>query len=316
MLFGEQSARTTPEADAIKMVHSYLDLGGNHIDTADVYAEGASEEIVGKALKGKRDGNIVATKLRFPTGKHPNESGLSRHHIIEGANASLRRLDMDHVDLLYVHAWDPITPIQETMRALDDLVTSGKVRYIGVSNFKAWQVMKAQGLADQLGYHRFIAGQYQYSLVKRDIEWEFIDLFENEGIGLLPWGPLGGGFLTGKYKRNEKPIEGRISHTADHTEESWERRSTEQNWAILDVVERLAKEKNASVSQVALAWVLHNPVVSSVIVGPRTLEQFDDNMGAAEISLSDVELEELNAVSKPGELYPYRMLEAYAGRSL
>jgi aryl-alcohol dehydrogenase-like predicted oxidoreductase len=285
MLFGEQSKRTTPEADAIKMVHRFLDMGGNHIDTADGYAQGVSEEIVGKAMKGRRRGNIVATKLRFPTGDHPNESGLSPHHIMEGIHDSLRRLGMDHIDLLYCHAWDPITPIQETMRALDDLVTSGKLRYLGVSNFKSWQVMKAQGLADHLGYHRFIAGQYQYSLVKRDIEEEYLDLFENEGIGLLPWGPLGGGFLTGKYKRNEKPQEGRILQSADHQEESWERRNKTRNWDTLELLEQFAQEKGATVSQLALAWLFYQKNVCSVIIGPRTMEQFEDNMAALDVAV-------------------------------
>ncbi|MEO0338432.1 MAG: aldo/keto reductase, partial [Bacteroidota bacterium] len=316
MLFGEESGRSTPEADAKAIMQYYLAEGGNHIDTANVYAGGRSEEIIGRALEAsQRKRVILATKVRFPMGEDHNQAGLSRLHIIEAVHDSLRRLQTDYIDLLYVHAWDPITPIQETLRALDDIVTSGKVRYLGVSNFKAWQVMKAQGLADQLGMHKFIAGQYQYSLVKRDLEYEFVDLFESEGLGLLPWGPLGGGFLTGKYQRTG-PTAGRISITEDHTEESWERRNTEQNWQILDYVQDLAKQHQVTPSQVALAWLRAKQVVSSVILGARTLDQLKDNMGAAKLNLSQVEIAHLDELSKLPELYPYRMLEAYAQRKL
>ena len=169
MLFGENSDRTTPEAEAGRIMDKYLDTGGNHIDTANVYAEGRSEEIIGRHLSGRRQRVILATKVRFPMGEDPNQSGLSRLHIIESVNDSLRRLQTDYIDLLYLHCWDPITPIEETLRALDDLVRSGKVRYLGISNFKAWQLMKAQGLAGNAGYSPFIAAQYQYSLVKRDL---------------------------------------------------------------------------------------------------------------------------------------------------
>ncbi len=314
MLFGEDSGRSTPEKEAKEILSYYLAQGGNHIDTANVYAGGRSEEIIGRALgASERKRSILATKVRFPMGEDPNQAGLSRLHIIESVEDSLRRLQTDYIDILYVHAWDPITPIAETLRALDDVVTSGKVRYLGVSNFKAWQVMKAQGLADQLGLHRFIAGQYQYSLVKRDLEYEFIDLFESEGIGLLPWGPLGGGFLTGKYQRTG-PTSGRISTTEDHTEESWERRNTEQNWRILDYIQELAKHYKATPSQIALAWVRAKKVVSSVILGARTLEQLKDNMGAAHINLQLEEVKQLDQLSQTPELYPYRMLDAYAQR--
>ena len=198
MIFGDE-ARGADEPTAIRMIHQFLDAGGNFIDTADVYVGGYSEEITGRALKDRRDRVVLATKVRFAMGDDPNAVGLSRRHVIAGCEASLRRLDTDHVDLLYVHMWDPVTPIEETLRALDDLVTAGKVRYIGVSNFKAWQVMKALAVSDACGWARFIAAQYQYSLVVRDIEREFTDLCETEGIGMVPWSPLGGGFLSGKY---------------------------------------------------------------------------------------------------------------------
>ncbi|MEM8907723.1 MAG: aldo/keto reductase, partial [Bacteroidota bacterium] len=314
MIFGEQSNRSTPEKEAIEIINHYLEAGGNHIDTADVYAQGRSEEIVGKALEGRRQEVIIATKVRFPTGQGPNQQGLSRHHITEGVHQSLRRLKSDYIDLLYVHCWDPITPLTETLRTLEDLIRSGKVRYIGISNFKAWQLMKAQGLCDQFHLNRFIAAQYQYSLVKRDIEYEFFDLMEAEGLGLLPWGPLGGGFLTGKYQR-EQPTTGRISTTADHTEESWDRRNTEQNWAILDLVKQLAEKHQASPTQIAIAWILSKKIVASVILGVRTLAQLQDNLAAQAVQLSSDEIASLDTISALPEWYPYRMIEAYGQRT-
>ncbi|MEO0627873.1 MAG: aldo/keto reductase [Bacteroidota bacterium] len=315
MIFGESSSRSTSRADALKMIGTYLDAGGNHLDTADVYAEGRSEEIVGEAISGKRSEVIVATKVRFPTGNGVNEVGLSRHHIIDGVNRSLQRMKTDYIDLLYIHCYDPITPMEETVRALDDLVTSGKVRYLGLSNFKAWQLMKLQALCDKMNAYPFVAAQYQYSLVKRDMEYEFFDLLESEGLGLMPWGPLGGGFLTGKYNR-QGPSEGRISTTEAHTEEAWNRRNTEQNWQIIDLVRELANKYEASPSQISLAWILAKAVVPSVILGVRTMEQLEDNLKAKDIILDREDVKALDEVSALPELYPYRMIEAYGGRQL
>ena len=205
MIFGEQLSRSTPEDEALNIIDSYLGAGGNHIDTADVYAAGRSEEIVGKALKNRRQKALVATKVRFRTSDGINAEGLSRMHVTEGVHSSLRRLQTDYLDLLYLHGFDPLTPMEETLRALEDLVRGGKVRYIGLSNFKAWQVMKARGLALQLNTNCFVAAQYQYSLIKRDIEYEFVDLCVSEGVGLTPWGPLGGGFLSGETVRPARP---------------------------------------------------------------------------------------------------------------
>lgn len=316
MLFGENSDRTTPEAEAGRIMDKYLDAGGNHIDTANVYAEGRSEEIIGRHLGGRRQRVILATKVRFPMGEDPNQSGLSRLHIIESVHDSLRRLQTDYIDLLYLHCWDPITPIEETLRALDDLVRSGKVRYLGISNFKAWQLMKAQGLAGSAGYSPFIAAQYQYSLVKRDLEYEFADLCATEGLGLLPWGPLGGGFLSGKYSPDQAPEEGRIATTADHTEESWERRNNERNWRILEVVDEIKAAHNSSHVAVALAWLLSKEIVPSVIIGARTFTQLEQNLDAANLQLNAEEIARLDEVSSLPELYPYRMIEAYGGRPL
>lgn len=318
MIFGEKSERSTPPDEAERMIHRFIEAGGNHIDTADVYADGRSEEIVGKAIKSQRDQIVLATKVRFPRGNGRNDVGLSRHHILEGVHASLRRLDTDYIDLYFIHCWDPLTPIAESLRAFDDLVSSGKVRYIGVSNFKAWQLMKALSVSDANGWARFVAGQYQYSLVNRDIEYEFTDLFESEGVGLTPWGPLGGGFLSGKYKRGQRPNnadDGRIGVSGDDVEEAWDRRNTERNWNVIDVLGDIAEARNASYSQIALAWVRHQSAIASVIIGVRTMEQLEDNLGAADIVLNRDELDRLDQTSQMPELYPYRFIESYGSRS-
>lgn len=314
MMFGDMREKGTTPEEATRIIDAYIERGGNHIDTANVYVQGKSEEIIGKALKGKRNSVILATKCYFPIADGVNEKGLSRYNIMRSVEGSLNRLRTDHIDLLYMHCWDPVTPIDESLRAFEDLVTSGKVRYIGVSNFKAWQLMKALATSGENGWNRFIGAQYQYSLVVRDIEDEYLDLFEQEGLGLLPWGPLGGGFLTGKYKRGERPAEGRIATHPDHTEESWNRRNTERNWDIIDEVGRIAEKHDVSYAQVALAWTLHRPTVASTIIGARTLTQLEDNLGATEIKLDEDDMTALNKASNPPERYPYRFMAAY-GRS-
>jgi aryl-alcohol dehydrogenase-like predicted oxidoreductase len=309
MIFGEHTDRGVTPADARRMIDYYLDAGGNHFDVANVYAGGQAEEIVGEALRGKRDRVVLATKVRWPMGSGPNDAGLSRYHIFNAVEASLRRLGTDTIDVLYLHGWDPWTPLAETLSALNDLVSSGRARYIGVSNFKAWQAMKALGISDSHSWPRFIAAQYQYSLVVRDIEAEFTDLCLSEGVGLVPWGPLGGGFLSGKYQRGERPREasqGRVASTPDAWEESWARRATDRNWKILDAVHKVAKERGASASQVALAWLLARPAVSAVILGARTHEQLADNLGSAMLELTADELRLLNQVSEAPAAYPYR----------
>lgn len=318
MIFGEESQRSTPPDQAEKIIQRYLEAGGNHIDTADVYAGGRSEEIVGQVLKGQRQGVVLATKVRFSTGQGPNDQGLSRYHIQRGVEDSLRRLQMDVIDLLYMHSWDPLTPLEESLRAFDDLVRAGKVRYIGVSNFKAWQLMKALAVSDAGGWARFVAAQYQYSLVVRDIEREFLDLCAGEGVDLIPWGPLGGGFLSGKYRPGQPPAspdDGRLATTPDHDEEAWSRRATGKNWQILrEIDEVISNHPGATASQVALAWLLSRPTVASVVLGVRTLAQLEDNLGAAELRLSDDELATLDAASALEDGYPYRFLRLYGIR--
>ena len=314
MVFGEDNLRGTDQKTAEKIIHKFLDAGGNHIDTANVYADGRSEEIVGEALKGRRDQVILASKVRFSMGEGPNDEGLSRYHMLRSVEDSLRRLQTDVIDLLYAHCWDPITSLDETLRTFDDLVASGKVRYIGVSNFKAWQLMKALATSDAHSWVRFVAAQYQYSLVERNIESEFNDLCLTEGLSLTPWGPLGGGFLSGKYQPGDKPEEGRLSMMPDETEEAWHRRANEHNWNILQVVDDISKAHNATYSQIALAWLMSKPAVCSVIMGVRTMDQLDDNLGASQIALTEDELERLDQVSKPEEHYPYRFIEHYGVR--
>ena len=319
MIFGEDSKRSTPADVAEKIIHHYLDKGGNHIDTANVYAGGRSEEIVGKAIQDLRDQVVLATKVRFAMGDGPNDQGLSRHHILHSVEDSLRRLKTDYIDLLYMHCWDPVTPIEESLNAFNDLVIQGKVRYIGVSNFKAWQLMKALAVSDANGWARFIAAQYQYSLIVRDIEDEFIDLCLSEGLGITPWGPLGGGFLSGKYRADQRPKdpeEGRLATTPDQDEEAWARRATDQNWQILETIAQIISDHpSATYSQVALSWLLAQPAVESIVLGVRTLAQLQDNLGAADFHLTEAQLDNLDKASTPAKGYPYRFLELYGSRN-
>lgn len=314
MVFGEENSRGADQNSATRIIHRFLDAGGNHLDTANVYADGRSEEIVGAAIKDRRDRTVLATKVRHRSGKSLNDEGLSRFHMMGSVEASLRRLQTDVIDLLIAHAWDPLTPLEETLRAFDDLVASGKVRYIGVSNFKAWQLMKALATSDTHGWSRFTAAQYQYSLVERNIEHEICELCLHEGVGLTPWGPLGGGFLTGKYQPGQKPREGRLSMMPDETEESWRRRSKERNWEILAAVDEIARSHQASHSQVAISWLLQQPAVCSVIVGARTLAQLEDNLAAGQLALSHEEVSRLSSASEPEDPYPYRFLKLYGSR--
>ena len=314
MIFGEDSSRGTDADTAVKLIHRYLDQGGNHLDTANVYADGRSEEIIGRALQGRRDQVILATKVRFPMGERPNDQGLSRRHIIQSVEDSLRRLDTDYLDLLYMHAWDPLTPIEESLRTFDDLVRSGKIRCLGVSNFKAWQLMKALGISDTHSWLRFTAAQYQYSLVERGIEPEIRDVCLAEGLGIVPWGPLGGGFLSGKYHSGRRPESGRLAMMPEQAEEAWERRARERNWKILEVMDDIASNYNLTHPQIALRWLLAQPGVTSVIIGARTAEQLEENLETVRRDLPEEEIERLTEISAPPLGYPYRFIETYAQR--
>ncbi|MBO7746049.1 aldo/keto reductase [Paenibacillus sp. MWE-103] len=305
MTFGN----TTSEADSIAMVHDFLGRGGNFLDTANVYVQGKSEEIVGKAIKGRRSETVLATKVRFMTGAHPNSGGVSRKHIMDAAEASLKRLDTDYIDLYQVHVWDHATPIEETLRALDDLITAGKVRYIGCSNFFAWQLMKSLAVSDRERYARFVSIQPQYSLVSREMDREMMSLCLEENVGVIPWAPLGGGFLTGRYTR-EEPVSGRL--TAKQGESSWALRASDKNFAVLEAVRSAAKELDKTPAQVALAWLLRREGITSPIFGASTLAQYEENMGAAGWTMPDGIWNALDEASALPSEYPNRFIAKFA----
>lgn len=305
MTFGN----TTSESDSIDMIHKFLDMEGNFIDTANVYVGGKSEEIVGKAIRHRRAEVILATKVRFSTGPNVNYVGLSRKHIMDAVDASLRRLQTDYIDLYQVHVWDQVTPVEETLRTFDDLISSGKVRYIGCSNFLAWQLMKSLSVSDYNKYARYISIQPQYSLVNREMDREVISLCLEENVGIIPWAPLGGGFLSGKYQSGNVPTEGRL--TAETGESSWKFRFTDKNFEILDTVIDIARKMDKTPAQVALNWLLHKEGITSPIFGARTLEQFDENMGSIGWKLSDEDWNRLDQVSALGSEYPTRFIEKF-----
>ncbi|MDQ0058036.1 aldo/keto reductase [Paenibacillus harenae] len=304
MTFGN----TTNEQDSIEMIRRFFEKGGNFIDTADVYVNGRSEEIVGKAIQGKRSETVLATKVRMATSGDINGAGLSRKHIMDGVEASLKRLQTDYIDLYQVHVWDQATPIEETLRALDDLVTSGKVRYIGCSNFFAWQLMKSLALSDVNRYVRFISIQPQYSLVSRQMDREMISLCLEEKIGIVPWAPLGGGFLTGRYNR-EMPTEGRL--TSKVGESAWDNRASDHNFAILEAVLEIAKQLDKAPAQVALRWLLQKEGITSPIFGARTLDQFEQNMGAVDWEMPSGLWDKLDEISALPDDYPNRFITKF-----
>jgi aryl-alcohol dehydrogenase-like predicted oxidoreductase len=293
---------TTDVDGATRQVDMCLDAGINLIDTADVYSDGLSEEIVGRTLRGRRDRVLLATKARMPMGDGPNDAGLSRHHIIRACEASLRRLDTDYIDLYQVHEWDGATPLEETLDALDHLVNTGKVRYIGCSNYAGWHVMKALGISERRGLQRFVSQQIYYSLQARDAEYELVPVSLDQGLGILVWSPLAGGLLSGKYRRGEQGPEG-SRHLTD-----WNEPPVRDEEALYDIIEalvKIAEEHGGSPAQVALAWLLGRPGVASVVVGARTDEQLADNLGAADLVLGDDERARLDELSAPPLLYPY-----------
>lgn len=308
MTFG----RETDERLSLKMVDQFIEQGGNFIDTADVYSNGRSEEIVGRALKGRRQSVVLATKVRFRMGEGANEVGASRGHILAGCEASLRRLQTDYIDLYQVHCWDPYVPLEETLSTLNDLVRVGKVRFLGVSNYTAWQLMRALWLSDLRGWERYVSLQPRYNLVDRHVERELLPVCQEFGLGVIPWAPLGGGFLTGKYRRDQgMPEDGRITHALSHWSESMERQGTEQSWNVLGVVEEIAQARGKTISQVAIAWLLAQEVITAPILGARTLEQFNENLGGAGWQLSADELARLDQVSALPEVYPYQFIRDF-----
>jgi aryl-alcohol dehydrogenase-like predicted oxidoreductase len=307
MTFGAES----DEATSHKLLDDYAKAGGNFIDTADVYSTGVSETIVGKWLKGhptEAKQMVVASKARFPMGPGPNDMGISRRHLSEALDASLRRLGLQQLDLYQMHAWDALTPIEETLRFLDDAISAGKIGYYGFSNFLGWHVAKASELAKAHGWAAPVTLQPQYSLLVREIELEIVAACLDAGIGLLPWSPLGGGWLSGKYKRDAAPTGAtRLGENPHRGMEAYApRNAQERTWAIIDAVGKIAKARGVSLAQIALAWVAAQPAVTSVILGARSPEQLADNLAAASLALSVHEIATLSAVSAPpiGD-YPY-----------
>ncbi len=293
------------------LVRTSVDAGINFIDTANVYSEGLSEEMTGKSIRNlglKRDDLVIATKVRGKMGNGPNGTGLSRKHILQEIDASLSRLQMDYIDLYQIHGFDALTPMEEIVDTLDGLVKSGKVRYIGCSNLAAWQIMKAVGYSTFNRLSKFVSLQAYYTIAGRDLEREIVPLLKDQNLGLLVWSPLAGGFLSGKYKRDGAGAEGARRANFDFPPVNKDRA-----FDIIDVLEPMAKEKGSSVAQLALAWLLHQPVVSSVIIGANKPEQLADNLLATEVKFSEAELLQLDEVSKlPGE-YPGWMIERQGG---
>ncbi len=289
-----------------KLIDRFLEAGGNFIDTADVYSQGLSEEITGRALEGKRDDVVLASKVRFAMGEGPNDVGISRKHIMQACEASLKRLRTDYIDLYQLHAWDAATPLEETMSALTDLVRAGKVRYIGLSNFTGWQISKTLHVSEIKGYERFVSLQPQYSLVERNIDYEVRDAAIDAGLGLIPWGPLGAGFLSGKYRRGERPPEdSRIAQAEEWQAEYWGKRAIDRNWDIVETIGGISEETGKSYAQIALRWLLQRPGVTAPIIGARKLEQLDDNLGATGWELEDKQVRRLDEASALPKMYPY-----------
>ena len=305
MTFGREST----EAESIQMMNRFVEAGGNFIDTANVYTRGISEEIVGRWLRNRnRNELVIATKARFPMGEGPNDLGLSRKHLLGAVEDSLRRLQTDYLDLYQVHCWDPGTPLDETLSTLDTLVRSGKVRYIGASNYSGWQLQKAIDMSRYHAWEPFSSLQPLYNLLDRSLEWELVPVCENEGLGIIPWSPLRGGWLSGKYRRGmAAPVAGTRIEKAEQEgwSESWSAYNTERTWSILDALFAVAEETGKQPAQVALRWLLQRPGVTAPIVGARTLAHLESNLGATGWTLSPAQMAQLTEVSEPELPYPY-----------
>ena len=307
MTFGAE----TDEAGSHGQLDRFVEAGGTLIDTADVYSAGVSEEIIGRWLASRpadvTERVVLATKGRFPMGSSPNSDGLSTRHLTRALEASLRRLGVESVDLYQVHAWDPHTPLEETLRTLDGFVRAGKIHYYGLSNFTGWQLTKLVGLARALNLTAPVTLQPQYSLIVREIEWEIVPAALDAGLGLLPWSPLGGGWLSGKYSRDQRPSGAtRLGEDPERGMEAWDRRGDDRTWSVIDAVQQVAEDRGVSMAEVALAWVTDRPAVTSTILGARTMEQLETNLKAADLHLTRDEADRLDQASAlaVGD-YPY-----------
>lgn len=313
MTFGAESDEQTSHA----ILDRYHEAGGRFIDTADVYSHGVSEEIIGSWLEksGHRNEMVIATKARFPMGDGSDMQGAGRSYLLRAIDASLKRLRVEVVDLYQMHAWDPEVPIEETLGALNSLVEAGKIRFIGISNYTGWQIERTVQTTRQHDWAPIVSLQPQYNLLARDIELEIMPAAIENGLGLLPWSPLGGGWLTGKYSREERPTGAtRLGEDPDRGVEAYDRRNTERTWRVLGEVERIATGRGVTMSQVALNWLRNRPSISSVLLGARTVAQLDDNLSALHWNLDDEEMSELTRTSAPGiPDYVHRFLGKQAG---
>lgn len=303
---------TTDAKEARRLVDICLEAGLTLFDTADVYSNGASEEVLGEAIKGRRNEVLISTKTSLPMGDGPNDAGSSRPRLIKAVENALRRLGTDHIDLLQLHAFDAHTPIEEVLSTLGDLARAGKLRYVGVSNFAGWELMKSLALAEKHGYPRYVAHQVYYSLVGRDYEWELMPLGRDQGVGALVWSPLGWGRLTGKLRRGQPLPEGSRLH---QTAEFGPPVDDERLYSVVDALDEVARETGRSVPQIAINWLLQRPTVSSVIIGARNEEQLRQNLGAVGWSLTAEQIARLDAASSvtaPYPYFPYRLQEGFA----
>jgi len=307
MTFGTE----TDEAGAHAQLDRFVEAGGTLVDTADVYSHGVSEQIIGHWFASRpadvTEPVVLATKGRFATADDPNGAGLSARHLTRALEASLARLGLDSVDLYQVHAFDPLTPLEETLRTLDGFVRAGKIRYYGLSNFTGWQLTKAVWLARAMNVAGPVTLQPQYSLLAREIEWEIVPAVLDAGMGLLPWSPLGGGWLSGKYQRDQRPTgDTRLGDDPNRGMEAYDRRGTERTWNVIDAVQKVAEDRGVSMAEVALAWVTDRPAVTSTILGARTMGQLETNLRAAQLHLTEAETTALDAASDPHVTdYPY-----------
>ena len=293
---------STGTSEARRQLDQALGAGVNLIDTADIYSDGLSEEIIGEIIRGRRERVLVATKVRGAMGDGANDAGLSRQHVLDACDASLRRLGVDHIDLYQAHGWDGVTPLEETLEAFNTLVRSGKVRYVGCSNFAGWQLAKALGVAEQHGLPRYVSQQIHYSLQAREAEYELVPAGLDLGVGIMVWSPLAGGLLSGKYRRGQDPPAG-SRHLTDWGEPPV--RDTEKLYDIVDALVEIGEARGVSAAQVALAWLVGRPGVATVVVGARTSEQLADNLAAADVMLADDERARLDEVSAIPLIYPH-----------
>jgi aryl-alcohol dehydrogenase-like predicted oxidoreductase len=293
---------TTDVAEATRLVDVCLDAGLNFFDTANIYSSGASEEILGQAIRGRREQVLIATKATFTAGKGPNDKGSSRFHLMRAVDASLRRLGTDHIDLYFMHGYDALTPPEEVLGALDDLIRAGKILYIGCSNFSGWHVMKALATSERYGLGRYVAYQGYYSLIAREYEWELMPLAKDQGLGTMVWSPLGWGRLTGKLRRGQQAGPGRIQQGGGAYGPIVE---DEYLYRVVDAIDRVAADTGKSVPQIALNWLLQRPTVANIVIGARNEEQLRHNLGALGWSLSPEHIAALDAASQQTPIYPY-----------